>query len=231
MNRGRARRVLGLDPDEYVVLQLGRMVPRKGVETAIRGVARLAHEHGIRARLLVVGGESREPDPKRTPEIGRLQRIAAVEDVADLVTFIGSRSRPELRTYYNAADVFVTTPWYEPFGITPIEAMACGTPVVGSAVGGIKYTVRDGETGFLVPPNDPGTLADRLACLCRQPRLRGAFGQSAQRRARERFTWERVAGLVAAVYEEVLARDPVDRRWFSDASAKRRRLDASAKRR
>src|SRR5262245_46869110 len=133
--------------------------------------------------LLVVGGESREPDPAATPEIGRLRRVAAEEGVAGAVTFVGSRRRDELRLYYAAADVFVTTPWYEPFGITPVEAMACGRPVVGAAVGGIKATVRDGETGFLVPPKDPAALAERLARLLRAgaaPRLRPA-GAAARR--------------------------------------------------
>ena len=120
----------------------------------------------------MVGGESREPDPATTPEIGRLQAIARAEGVADAVTFVGSRGRAEIRDYYSAADVFVSTPWYEPFGITPLEAMACGTPVIGSAVGGIKMTVLHGETGFLVPPDDPEALAARLGDVLRDPALR-----------------------------------------------------------
>ncbi len=138
-SRWRRRATLGLPTDEPIILQLGRMVPRKGVDNVIRGLARLRRSHGISARLLVVGGESREPDPTVTPG----NRPAAShrrceEGVADAVTFVGSRGRAELRDYYSAADVFVSTPWYEPFGITPVEAMACGTPVIGSAVGGIK---------------------------------------------------------------------------------------------
>jgi D-inositol-3-phosphate glycosyltransferase len=148
-----------LPPDERVILQLGRIVPRKGVDTAVRGFARLVKHHGVAARLLIVGGESDEPDPAATPEIGRLEAIARAEGVGDRVTFVGRRGREALKYYYSAADVFVTVPWYEPFGITPLEAMACGTPVVGSNVGGIKYTARDGETGYLVPPDDPDKLA------------------------------------------------------------------------
>ena len=129
MAKQRARRALRLDPDERIVLQLGRMVPRKGVNNVIRGLACLRRRHGIAARLLVVGGESETPDPAITPEIGRLRAIAEEEDVADAVTFIGRRGRDQLRHYYSAADVFVTTPWYEPFGITPVEAAACGKPV------------------------------------------------------------------------------------------------------
>src|SRR5207302_1705462 len=155
-------------------------------------------------RLLVVGGESRDPDPASTPEIGRLQAIAYEEGVADAVTFVGSRGRQELRYYYGAANVFVSTPWYEPFGITPVEAMACGTPVIGSAVGGIKTTVLDGETGYLVRPNDPDGLADRLADLLLVPERARAFGRRAVRHVNSLYTWRSVAQSIADVYEDVL---------------------------
>lgn len=200
-----ARVALGLPPEEPVVLHVGRMVPRKGVDNVIRGFARLVHAHGITARLLIVGGESDVPDPIVTPEIGRLQEIAVAEGVADRVTFTGRRGREALKTYYSAADIFVTTPWYEPFGITPLEAMACGTPVVGANVGGVKFTVRDGETGYLVPPNDPDALAERLAHLYRHPKLMSVYRRQAIRRANDLFTWQKVTNAVAALYEEVMA--------------------------
>jgi phosphoheptose isomerase len=200
-----ARVTLGLPPDEPIVLQLGRLVPRKGVDTAIRGVARLRREHGVPARLLIVGGDTDDPDPRATPEIGRLRAIAEEEGVQEAVVFVGRRGREVLKHYYSAADIFVTTPWYEPFGITPLEAMACGTPVVGGNVGGIKFTVRDGETGYLVPPGDAAALAERIAHLYRHPRLLNVFRRQAIRRANDLFTWRHVAGGVAALYEDVLA--------------------------
>lgn len=205
VGKRRARAHLGLDPDERIVLQLGRMVPRKGVDNVIRGLASLRRDHDIAARLLIVGGESAEPDPAVTPEIGRLQAIARDEGIADSVTFVGSRGRDVLRYYYSASDVFVTTPWYEPFGITPLEAAACGTPIVGAAVGGIKTSVVDHETGYLVPPRDPSALAERLARLFRRPQLMQQFGRQASRRANALFTWEKVAIAVARVYDEVIA--------------------------
>jgi len=200
-----AKHALGFGPRERIIVHLGRMVPRKGVDTVIRGFARLVHRHGINARLVIVGGNSEQPDPTKTPEIGRLQSAAREEGVEDRVVFAGRRRREELPYYYSAADVFVTTPWYEPFGITPVEAMACRTPVVGSNVGGIKFTVRDGETGYLVPSKSPDALAERLAHLYRHPKLLSVFGEQAVERARALFTWEKVTGALVSLYEDVLA--------------------------
>jgi glycosyltransferase involved in cell wall biosynthesis len=197
-SRREAREQLGLDPDEFIVLQLGRLVPRKGIENVVRAMA-LVPRHA-KPRLLVVGGESDHPDERVTPEIGRLRGIAESLGVQDIVTFTGRKQRQQLRDYYCAANVFVTTPWYEPFGITPLEAMACGTPVIGSAVGGIQYSVVDGLTGYLVPPNDPPALAGHLRYLQEHPALGRALGLAGIRRAQTMFTWERVAAQLAETY-------------------------------
>jgi D-inositol-3-phosphate glycosyltransferase len=204
VRQSHARAHLGFAPDEKIILQLGRMAPRKGLETVIRAFALFRKAHGLAARLVIVGGEADEPDPRLTPEIGRLQKIAAEEGVSEQITFTGRRGRDELKYFYSAADVFVTVPWYEPFGITPVEAMACGTPVIGSNVGGIKFSVSDGETGFLVPPKDPRALAGKLAELFRQPELLKRLSHFAIERANQFFTWEKVTTALAAVFEEVL---------------------------
>jgi len=205
-----ARVALGIPPDDRIILQLGRMVPRKGVDAVIRGYALLQQQ--IPARLLVVGGEAGDADSVLTPEMLRLQAIAKAEGVTDRVSFIGQRGREALKWYYSAADVFVTTPWYEPFGITPVESMACGTPVIGSNVGGIKFTVRDGETGYLVPANDPVAIAERIAHLYQHPKLLSVFRRQAIQRANDLFTWQKVTNRIADLYEVVLsARQPQQR--------------------
>jgi D-inositol-3-phosphate glycosyltransferase len=132
------------------------------------------------------------------------------------VHFLGQQPRGALRHYYGAADVFVTTPWYEPFGITPVEAMACARPVIGAEVGGIKSTVVDGGTGFLVPSRDPQAVADRLATLHANPQLARSMGEAGLRRAYRHYTWRTVAQQVAAVYTAVLAeaRSPVPTALF-----------------
>ena len=200
-----ARKTLGLEPNSKLVLHLGRLVPRKGADNVIRGLARLVHRQRTAATLLIVGGNSDIPDPQVTPEIRRLREIAQSEGVAGRVVFTGRRSREVLKLYYSAADAFVTTPWYEPFGITPVEAMACGTPVIGSNVGGIKYSVVDNETGFLVPPNEPDSLARQLAELYGNPRLGKRLGRAAARRAQRLFTWGTVTRAIAALYDDVQA--------------------------
>ena len=200
-----AREMLGIQPDERVILQLGRIVRRKGIDTVIEALGRLRHVYHEPARLLVVGGPDRIASRHRDEELARLMDLAETLGVDDRVTFVGRRDRAELADYYAAADVFVSTPWYEPFGITPLEAMACGTPVIGSDVGGIKYSVRDGETGFLVPPRDPDALADRLAHLLGDRRLLQAFGANGLARVRRAFTWRHVASALSDVYDDVLA--------------------------
>lgn len=201
--RALARRTLGYRPDERILLNIGRLVPRKGVDNAIRALGRLTRVHGLPARLVVVGGNSDLPDPELTPEIGRLQAIAEAEGVAAQVAFTGRRSREFLKLYYSAADVFVTTPWYEPFGITPLEAMACGTPVAGADVGGIRFSVADGVTGVLVPPRDPEALAARLAEMLRDPVRLRELGRNGVRRVQAQFTWQKVARSIAGLYEQI----------------------------
>jgi D-inositol-3-phosphate glycosyltransferase len=204
MDMMEARKHLQIQKDEKILLQLGRIVPRKGIDNVIKSVALLRNKVQP-VKLVVVGGDSDTPDPIITPELARLQQIANEENVASLVTFTGRRSRHLLRYYYAAADVFITTPWYEPFGITPLEAMACGTPVIGANVGGIKYSVKDGKTGFLVPPNDPQALAGKIEQLFTDTKLLAAMKANAIKRVNKYFTWSKVAVSVNKLYESLLA--------------------------
>jgi glycosyltransferase involved in cell wall biosynthesis len=207
-----SRRALGLAGEEPILLNVGRLTPRKGIDNLVRGLGRLARSHGIMAKLIVVGGNSDLPDPALTPEIGRLKAIAAEEGVERQVCFTGRRSREFLKLYYSAADLFCTTPWYEPFGITPLEAMACATPVIGADVGGIRFSVADGVTGALVPPNDPDAFAARAAeLLGDRDRLRD-MGRAGLHRVQAQFTWPKVTRTIGAFYEQVLGAGTPQRR-------------------
>jgi D-inositol-3-phosphate glycosyltransferase len=207
MSGRKAKIDLGLDPQERIVLQLGRMVPRKGVDNVIRSIASLLNIKNIPIRLMVVGGESDDPDPDKTPEISRLKKIAEEGNILDKVTFVGRRSRDQLKLFYNAADVFVSTPWYEPFGITPLEAMACGTPVIGSNVGGIKYSVSHGNTGFLVPPKEPEILARRILEIVDDKALYRTLSLKAISHVNKFFTWETVAHDIVDLYNRVIRKE------------------------
>lgn len=198
-----ARKQLGLPAHEKIILQLGRMVPRKGVDNVIRAMASVKNQVK-QVKLLIVGGESDEPDPKQTPEIGRLQQIATSLGVHNQVIFVGRKARSLLKYYYAAADIFISTPWYEPFGITPLEAMACGIPVIGSNVGGIKYSVADNKTGFLVPPHEPELLAEKINHLLSDARLYESMCRNAIKHVKNYFTWSKVATAVHQVYAGIL---------------------------
>jgi D-inositol-3-phosphate glycosyltransferase len=206
MDKHLARMVLGIDSNECLILQLGRIVPRKGIDNVIRALPHI--DSSVHHRLIVVGGEADDQDDQN-PEIIRLRKIAEEEAVGDRVSFLGRKKRDMLKYYYAAADVFVTTPWYEPFGITPLESMACGTPVIGSDVGGIKYSVEDGSTGFLVPPKDPIRLAEKISLLLTNAELLKKMKATAIRRANTMFTWSKIAELIAHLYERVLLMSPV----------------------
>ncbi len=199
-----ARQRLELPQNKFIVLQLGRIVPRKGIDNVIASLALLRNRYGVDAELLIVGGETVTSSRYDTPELARLRALARQHQVGEQVHFTGRKDRSQLRYYYSACNAFVTTPWYEPFGITPVEAMACARPVVGADVGGIKSTVVDGETGFLVAPRDPLAVADRLSVLSANPALARSMGDEGLRRAYQYYTWRIVAGKAAAIYAQVL---------------------------
>lgn len=213
VERAEARRRIGLDPGGKVIVYVGRMLPRKDIRNIVRALALLVHRYQQESdqqaspvTLLIVGGETATPDPVATPEIGELQRLASELGVLDHIRFVGKRQPEVLRYYYSAGDIAVTTPWYEPFGLTPLEAMACGRPVIGSAVGGLTYTIEDDMTGFLVPPRDPEALADRLHEVFRQSERGICMGHAARLRVESEFTWSIVAMRTAALYEQLLAK-------------------------
>ena len=204
VDRAEARRRLNLPAERPIILQLGRMVPRKGVDDVIRALGQVKARAAQVPLLVIVGGETYEPDPVSTPEIGRLMQVAADAGVSADVRFVGQRPRGDLRYYYGAADVFVTMPWYEPFGITPVEAMACGVPVVGARVGGVQYSVDDGRTGFLVEPRNPEALARRLLHLFSDPSIPRLLGKRGLKRAQDLFTWQRVTSALADLYAQIV---------------------------
>jgi glycosyltransferase involved in cell wall biosynthesis len=170
------------------------------------------------AELLVAGGPP-APELARDPEARRLTALAERAGVADRVRLLGRVGRCDLPALYRSADLVVNVPWYEPFGIVPLEAMACGVPVVASAVGGLVDSVVDGVTGIHVPPRRPALLAASIAGLLADPPRRATLGETGSRRAHRRYGWDRIATSTLEVYATLLAGLPAGVRGGVPAKA------------
>jgi glycosyltransferase involved in cell wall biosynthesis len=181
------------------LLVLGRLVPRKGVEDAIRALAAIPD-----TELLVVGGPAAQ-ELDADPEVRRLRSVCDAVGVIDRVRFAGRVAHGELPAVISSCDLLLAVPWYEPFGIAPLEAMACGLPVVANAVGGMLDTVVPGRTGMLVPPGDQAALISTISNLLDDAPLRRRMSAAAVRRARDLYTWDAVAARTEQSYLSVLA--------------------------
>jgi D-inositol-3-phosphate glycosyltransferase len=190
-------------PGRPRVVAVGRLVERKGFGNLITALARVPG-----AELVLAGGPVRE-ELGRDPQARRLLALAERLGVADRVSLRGRVSREDLPALLRSADVVACVPWYEPFGIVPLEAMACGVPVVATAVGGLIDTVVDGVTGVHVPPRRPDAIAGAIAALLADPGRRADLGRAGAERAR-RYSWDRVAGATSVVYDQLAAARPAE---------------------
>ncbi len=152
---------------------------------------------------MIIGGDPQASPDEMNAEMARLQALCRELGMENVVLFLGKRDQDFLPYYYSAAEVLVMPSHYEFFGMVALEAMACGTPVVASQVGGLAFLVQDGSTGYVVPDNDPQALADRLIQLIRDPRLRLKMGAQAAAYAQE-YAWEKIASRILALYGELL---------------------------
>jgi D-inositol-3-phosphate glycosyltransferase len=187
----------------YRLLSVGRLVPRKGYDIIIEALTWLPE-----TELLIARGPG-SGDATPDPEHDRLIAIAEGLRVADRVRLIGQVARADMPALLRSADLVICTPWYEPFGIMPLEAMACGVPVVVSAVGSTLDTVVDSVTGALVTPRDPVALAEAVGTLLESPSRRAEFARAGLERVRNRYSWDRVAADTAAAYQQTVRRQGV----------------------
>lgn len=185
------------------ILAVGRMVERKGFADVVRALPALP-----RAEFVVAGGPS-EYRIKEDPVAQSLSDLASRLGVADRVRLLGSVPAQEMPGWYRWADVVACTPAYEPFGITPLEAMACGTPVVAYRVGGLQDTVVDGKTGVLVQPGDVRALSAAFSGLLGDDKRLAAFGHAARKRVERHYPWPRIAERVEKIYTQAIAALPV----------------------
>jgi glycosyltransferase involved in cell wall biosynthesis len=179
----------------FRVVSVGRLVPRKGFADLIAALPAVPD-----TELVIAGGpvHDRLADD---PEARRLLALAERARVADRVRLAGQVPRDRMPALLRSADVVACVPWYEPFGIVPLEAMACGVPVVATRVGGLTDTVVENVTGLLVPPRKPAPLAGALRTLLSDPVRRSFLGGSGRDRAESRYPWQRIAEECAREYQ------------------------------
>jgi len=199
-----AKEHVGLDPHCRIILFVGRIEPLKGIDTLLWAISLIARKQpdlicGV--CVPIIGGNPYRVEDN--DEMVRLQALREALGIGEVVTFLGAQDQDVLQYYYAAAEMVVMPSDYESFGMVALEAMACGTPVIASDVGGLAHLVRHGRTGYRVPPRDPGALAEKITRLLTDEGLRRRMGQRAACFA-EGYAWPLIADRIEAVYAEVL---------------------------
>ncbi|GAB4540295.1 MAG: glycosyltransferase family 1 protein [Pleurocapsa sp.] len=202
LNKAEARSRLGIDLDAKVVFYVGRFDKRKGIETLVRAVGQSAWKNDPRLNLVIAGGS--HPGRSDGIERERIEEIVAQLELSEKTYFPGRVGDPELPLYYAAADVCVVPSHYEPFGLVAIEAMASGTPVIASDVGGLQFTVVNEKTGLLVPPKDSQAFAEAIDRVLNNPQWRDSLGKNARRRVEKQFSWNGVASQLREFYLDLI---------------------------
>ncbi len=199
-----AKQYIGLKAEDRMILFVGRIEPLKGIDTLIEAMSCL-HVKDLHqpVHLAIIGGEPVVGEQDLDSEMARLQKMCDEMGMGQTVIFLGKRGQDTLPYYYSAAEVVVMPSLYESFGMVALEAMACGTPVVASEVGGLGFLVRSGETGFTVPDRDPAILCEKLSILLGDDDLRHQMGKRASEHARN-YAWENIAGQMGKLYESIL---------------------------
>lgn len=201
VTRQAARNQLGIDRETKVVLYVGRFDPRKGIETLVRAVNESQLRNSNKLKLIIGGGST--PGNSDGIERDRIEGIINELGMSDFTVFPGRLSE-DLPTYYAAADVCVVPSHYEPFGLVAIEAMASGTPVIASDVGGLQFTVVHEETGLLAPAKDVPAFANAIDRILLNPQWRDKLGEAGRKRVETKFSWDGVATQLSELYTQIM---------------------------
>lgn len=210
--RGMSRELVGMGSGPQILF-VGRIQQLKGIDLLVRAYSVLMSRwtSGRRPSLTIVGGvNGADASDPETEERRRLSELARGLEVENSVRFLDAVPHRSLPNYYSAADLVVTPSLYESFGLVALEAMACGTPVVASRVGGLQWTVRDGETGFLVERRQPELYAAAMELLLSDEPLRRRMSEASVRTA-TRYSWHSVAEQILHLYGEAAATEVVRR--------------------
>jgi D-inositol-3-phosphate glycosyltransferase len=200
-----ARHALGVDRDVPLIVFVGRIQPLKGPDVAIQALAGLHRLGHPNARLMIVGGASGRD---ASMEADRAHHLVDELELHDHVDFVAPQPHHILSSYYRAADIVIVPSRSESFGLVALEAAACGTPVVASAVGGLLSLVDDGETGRLITGRNPADYADAMAEILSDNELRTTMGKAAVARAAD-YTWQAAAHRLSDLYDGLVDRDLV----------------------
>ncbi|MBE0684976.1 MAG: glycosyltransferase [Anaerolineaceae bacterium] len=204
-----AKEVVGVPENTHTILFVGRIEPLKGIDNLIQAISIIQKNGELRCcphNLVIIGGEPDAKPEEMNAEMARLQDMVEDCGIENFVIFLGKQDQQMLPYYYSAAEVVVMPSHYESFGMVALEAMACGTPVVASQVGGLAFLVRDGETGFVVPGNDVQLLARRLVELIKDKELRNKLGSKSAEYAKL-YAWETISEKMIEVYNQVLKKN------------------------
>jgi D-inositol-3-phosphate glycosyltransferase len=205
LNRSLAKSTIGVPEGNNLILFVGRVEPLKGIDTLLRAMALVARrrpEWIPNLCVAIIGGDPSAGEKATNAEMTRLHTLREELGIGDLVTFLGAKDQDTLQNYYSAAEMVVVPSHYESFGMVALEAMACGTPVIASEVGGLAFVVRDGVTGFHVPERDPEALANRIELLFTDEVLRMRLGRRAACWA-ESYGWSTIADRLLEMYHEM----------------------------
>ena len=200
--RSAAREFVGLPHDALVVSFVGRIQPHKGPEVLIRATSELVkHSPLLRHKLIVniIGGAS----GANTEEVDRLKELATWLAIDDVVRFAPPVPRADLAQWYRAADLVVVPSYSESFGLVALESQACGTPVVATAVGGLRTAVADGISGVLVDGHDPKAWSSVIVRLLQEPQRRVLLSMGAIEHA-SHFGWDATARGTLDIYDQVI---------------------------
>jgi D-inositol-3-phosphate glycosyltransferase len=205
IDKNLAKTAIGAPEHNRLILFVGRVEPLKGIDTLLRAMALVAQRHPdgtCKTCVAIIGGNPSRGEQAENAEMARLQALRAELGISDLVTFLGAKDQDTLQYYYSAAEMVVMPSHYESFGMVALEAMACGTPVVASEVGGLAFVVRDGVTGFHVPERDPEALAAKVERLLSDDVLRMRLGRRAACWA-ESYGWPVIADRLLDLFHEL----------------------------
>jgi D-inositol-3-phosphate glycosyltransferase len=199
-----AKQFIGLNPEDRMVLFVGRIEPLKGVDMLIQAMSCLDLKGArLPVHLAIVGGEPDALPEDMTAEMTRLQKLCDELAVGQTVVFLGKRGQDTLPYYYSAAEALVMPSLYESFGMVALEAMACGTPVIASEVGGLGYLVQNALTGYTIPDSDPDELCSKLSILLNNAQLREEMGLRASEYALN-YDWQKITEKIINVYKDLI---------------------------